>query len=117
MSHSNRDLIIELKNEFSSLRGEMNQRFDKLETDVAGLKTDVAGLKTDVAGLKMDVAGLKTDVLTINSYIKNENKVKEIKANQFIETIFHKKNISFIKVNPDLLSFLLIISVIRKNIS
>jgi phage shock protein A len=38
------------------------ERFDRIDQEIAGLKTDVAELKTDVAGLKTDVAGLKTDV-------------------------------------------------------
>jgi uncharacterized protein (UPF0335 family) len=52
----------------------INERLDRLETDVAGLKTDmvevkadVAGLKTDMAEVKADVAGLKTDMAEVKS--------------------------------------------------
>ena len=48
-----------------------NERFNRLESDVAELKSDVAGLKSDVAGLKSDVAGLKSDVAEIKEILLN----------------------------------------------
>ena len=45
----------------------VNQRLERLESDVAGLKADVGGLKTDMTGVKSDVGGLKTDMAGVKS--------------------------------------------------
>ena len=39
----------------------VNERLERLETDVSGLKSDVAELKSDMAEVKDDVADLKTE--------------------------------------------------------
>ena len=51
-----------------------NQRFDRLESDMAevksdigGLKTDVSVLKTDMVEVKADIGGLKTDVSVLKT--------------------------------------------------
>ena len=50
----------------------VNERLERLESDMAvvkedvsGLKTDVSGLKTDMAVVKEDVSGLKTDMTEV----------------------------------------------------
>ena len=40
----------------------VNERLERLESDMAVVKEDVSGLKTDMAVVKEDVSGLKTDV-------------------------------------------------------
>ncbi|HRC28318.1 MAG TPA: hypothetical protein PKV96_02930 [Candidatus Saccharimonas sp.] len=57
----------EIMSALSQFANNVDTRFDKLESDVAGLKSDVAGLKSDVAELKSDVAGLKSDVAELKA--------------------------------------------------
>lgn len=43
----------------------VNERLERLESDMAVVKEDVSGLKTDVSGLKTDVSGLKSDMVEV----------------------------------------------------
>lgn len=59
----------------------VNNKLDKLDSEVSELKQDVAGLKEDVAVLKTDVAGLKKDVSVLKTDVTVLKKeVKELKS-------------------------------------
>ncbi|MBO9482118.1 MULTISPECIES: hypothetical protein [Gammaproteobacteria] len=50
-----------------SFEASVNQRFDRVESDVSELKSDVSELKSDVVELKADVVELKEDVVELKS--------------------------------------------------
>ena len=57
------------------------ERFDRIDRDLAEVKTDVAVLKADVAVLKTDVAELKTDVVELKAGFANlEARVDEFQV-------------------------------------
>ena len=59
----------------------MDERFDRLETDVSVLKSDVQVLKLDVAVLKSDVSVLKSDVAVLKSDVSTlKSDVADLKA-------------------------------------
>ena len=51
--------LLQLPMRFAQFEQNVGERFDKLESDIAGIKHDVASLKDDVAGLKDDATDLK----------------------------------------------------------
>ena len=71
----------------------------KLLVQIANDHKLIVQIAKDVSILKKDVSTLKKDVITINKYIKNENIVKEIKANLLIETFLLKNDILFQKLS------------------
>lgn len=66
----------------------VNERFDRLETDVFGLKSDVTGLKSDVSGLKSDVTGLTHGYASLKEdvvYLKNNMVTKDYLDNKLVD--------------------------------
>jgi len=45
------------------------ERFDRIDQEIAGLKTDVSGLKTDFSELKTDFSELKTDFTDLRQHM------------------------------------------------
>jgi septal ring factor EnvC (AmiA/AmiB activator) len=71
--------ICEIISDFSS---RVDERFNKVEADIADLKNDVAILKKDVSLLKDDVAILKKDVSSLKKTTTNiDDKLAEVAMN------------------------------------
>jgi chromosome segregation ATPase len=69
VTYSLEEILKEINSKLDNNQKEINQRFDKIETDITDLKIGQARLevevRTEVAGLKTEITGIKEDIKEI----------------------------------------------------
>ncbi|MFA4954569.1 MAG: hypothetical protein WC641_04610 [Patescibacteria group bacterium] len=66
--------ILEAIGEFA---GQVDQRFDRIESEIGGMKSEIGGMKTEIGSMKSDIVSIKATMVT-KSYL--DDKLADLKG-------------------------------------